>query len=93
MNTTRITVSAFAILLAVPAFSENYVWDDVYRPQDHRTTAPATAEGTMKGLDAKARGFDVTSVGTSVDKWFLSWCCSNMCRVNFSGPGQMIIIR
>ena len=90
---TGLRLLAFAALaasFAIPAFADANTW--VYTPETHATIAPATAEGTMGGLDAKARGFSDTDAIT-VDKWYWTIDSSNACSVDFTPPGGMIIIR
>ena len=90
---TGLRLLAFAALaasFAIPAFADANTW--VYTPETHATIAPATAEGTIEGLDAKARGFSGTYAIT-VDKWYWTWCFSNEYPLCFDPTGLMFILK
>lgn len=62
--------------------------DWVYTPETHVTITPTTAEGTMAGLDARARGFDIPAP-TTVDKWY--WTSDWITGDIYLGPGGMYL--
>lgn len=81
---------ALAISLALPTLAEDIPW--TYDTSGRTEPQPVTGEGTMKGLDAKARGFD-DGDDITVDKWYWSMEYSNECDVDSTPAGMMMIIR
>ena len=95
-NRVRIVVAALAVSLSVPTFADGGTWDGqswVYTEETHTPVVVATAEGTIAGLDAKARGLDATPGDATVDKWYWTWASSAACPISSKRPGMLITVR
>ena len=92
----RISVSALAASLGASTLADGSAWDGqswVYTPETHTPVVVATAEGTIAGLDAQARGLGATAGDETVDKWYWTWDSSEECPVDFTRPGMLITIK
>ena len=90
----RIIVCLVSALTLFGVMADSTIWDGqswVYTSENHTVIAPATGEGVMGGLDARARGFDDTE-STTVDTWFwtIDWAIG---IVSFGPCGTFLILK
>lgn len=85
----RMLIGVAAALAFGGAMADDNDW--VYTPETHTTIAPASAEGTMDGLNARSRGID-GALPATVDKWYwtFDWGVGD---VYFGPVGFLLLIR